>query len=409
MSHWTLLGIAPTRDKGAIRRAYARRLKALRLDQETEAFQKLRAARARALQEADDPHPQPPIVRELDEPDHAETNDFRSKADDDETERVRVVETDLLEHEQGHQHRPRPLLEHGRISARKRAHLQARLIECLAALERPGEPVETVLLDAILSRIADLPLGSRRDVERFCLVQLAGQLKQPDGNFEAARALRVRPILLACAVTFGWSFTDDLILDTLDARDAATVCLMLDAQDSEPSSMKLPLAARLRRFDAQVLFEETPRLFSLYKTVVAGGTLPWHCDPWCLPAPYIWAFRRRYWVISVAWYMAGAAASAFAFAFRLPLRAPVTLSAVLTVIVCFAGGFLADRMVFLQSWRIARKADRRGLFDALERKAFLRKQNVKVNGVLLFYFVFMAFWVSLFPYFGLLRAFRLLP
>lgn len=407
MSHWALLGIPPTQDKGAIRRAYARRLKALRLDREADAFQNLLAARARALQEAD--HPSLPIEDARGEPDGAETDHILGRADPpieaENGQRARVVETDLLEHEVG----PRPLLGGGKIGAGKLAHLEARLTMCLAPLERPGETVDMVLLDAILHRIADLPLGSRRDAERFCLIQLASRLKRSDDTFDPIRALRVRPILLACDHLLGWSVSDDLVLDTLDARDANTVTLMLDARDSEPSSMKLAPAARLRRFDAQVLLEETPRLFSLYKTVVAGGALPWHCDPWCVPAPYIWAFRRRYWAISVAWYMAGAGASALAFASRGSAGDLVTLSAALTVIVCFAGGFLADRMVFLQSWRIARKADRRGLFDAVERKAFLRKRNAKVNGVLLFYFVFMLFWVSLFPYFGLLRAFRLLP
>ena len=52
MSPWALLGIAPTADAAAIRRAYARKLKLTRPDEDPEGFQRLVQARDAALKEA---------------------------------------------------------------------------------------------------------------------------------------------------------------------------------------------------------------------------------------------------------------------------------------------------------------------------------------------------------------------
>ncbi|MEP9402506.1 hypothetical protein [Sphingomonas sp. VNH70] len=49
---WALLGIAPTGDRGAIRRAYAARLKAMDVDADPDGFERLRAARDAALAHA---------------------------------------------------------------------------------------------------------------------------------------------------------------------------------------------------------------------------------------------------------------------------------------------------------------------------------------------------------------------
>ncbi len=69
-SAWRLLGLEPTRDASAIRRAYARRLKLTRPDEDAEGFQALLAARERALAEA---RTLPETERAAeDEPDEAE-------------------------------------------------------------------------------------------------------------------------------------------------------------------------------------------------------------------------------------------------------------------------------------------------------------------------------------------------
>jgi hypothetical protein len=52
MDAWAVLGIAPTADVAAIRRAYARRLKLNRPDEDPEGFQRLLRARDAALGEA---------------------------------------------------------------------------------------------------------------------------------------------------------------------------------------------------------------------------------------------------------------------------------------------------------------------------------------------------------------------
>ncbi|MCJ2184738.1 hypothetical protein MTR62_18885, partial [Novosphingobium sp. 1949] len=49
---WSILGIAPTRERKAIRSAYARAIKAMDLDADVEGYARLRHARDVALQRA---------------------------------------------------------------------------------------------------------------------------------------------------------------------------------------------------------------------------------------------------------------------------------------------------------------------------------------------------------------------
>ncbi|GGC75857.1 hypothetical protein [Chelatococcus reniformis] len=59
MSNWAILGLEPTGDTTAIRRAYARKLKAMDVDADPKGFMALRSALDLAVRQASEPEPQP--------------------------------------------------------------------------------------------------------------------------------------------------------------------------------------------------------------------------------------------------------------------------------------------------------------------------------------------------------------
>src|SRR5580704_9741033 len=106
MSAWTLLGIAPTADVAAIRRAYAHKLKLTRPDEDPEGFQRLLQARDAALGDAaaiddrraaeaepDDEHDDAPPVPATD-PDHATATPGTAAATEHQPDATPTAEAD---------------------------------------------------------------------------------------------------------------------------------------------------------------------------------------------------------------------------------------------------------------------------------------------------------------------------
>ncbi len=438
MTAWTVLGLPPTADAVAIRRAYARRLKETRPEDDPDGYHRLRAAREAALEDAARRAPAqappgeagPEAAEDRAEPSFGAAPPDASaplpasapretSAPSDvsaPSERVPAAEPDRAVS------RPDPRLprvsvldDGGQVGPGRTVVLDPRvevagpaqardgglgpaLDACLAPLRDPRGTPDVEALTRVLRAAAELPRDPRLAIETRCLAALAAGFRDAGGTYDPAFARRVRPLLVAADRVFGWAQDDAPLTDALSPRDADTVILLLNesAREAEPSS-------GLRAADAKALFEAWPSYAGLRAAVTRPGAVPRRPRAFAFLMPHLWALRHRLWGPAALIYGVLALPATLALVTLDDARFDALLllpGAALTLAVGLAVGLSADRILAAAARRSVRRANARGLFDRGERDRHLKRVAKPFRpNVLIVFYVFGA--ATFFPYLGL--------
>ncbi|RVU14675.1 hypothetical protein [Methylobacterium oryzihabitans] len=416
---WALLDLAPTRDAAAIRRAYARRLKQTRPDDDPEGFQALLAARDRALAEARRDPPDEPAEPGDDAPPVPEPAAAFSPAAAPEPAPEVIAapvvrDLDPQVEDVTPPEPPSPVvvdvapLEAGGADWAQAFHLA----EHLPPLDRgAGDD-----LADWLARARRLPHEPRRDLEAALLQALFAAWREPDGRLTARRVAATRPALLLAAPVFGWPREDAVLAASLPPGDAAlAVQVMRDVLPPDPDDpatvlvwagpgTRLPLGSG----DARAFLDGHPRALAVYEALRRRAPVPRRVPVLALLAPHLWAIAHRRWgtalaVLSGLWLSFGLSVLATEGEVEGVAAGVVGLLA-LAVWIGTAGAtaWWADRILVGGAARAARRAGRKGVYAPGERAARLRKASVPIgiwNWLLLAWF---GAFPLLFPYAGLI-------
>jgi hypothetical protein len=387
-SAWTILGLAPTPDVAEIRRAYARRLKALRPETDPQAFQRLLAARGVALREAARLQSVAPADPEMaaapEEP--SEAGDAAPGSQDGAAPPIietieggndaappsppiviREIDLAPLEADQGH-----------RQAAAQLAAAFHRL------LKNPRRPINLEVCRRLLADTARLPRAARDEVEARLVQWLAAGLRVPGRSLDQRRARWIRPVLVEAEPVFDWLRDDAVITSALDTADAAAFSAF--ARDASlaanPQRRSLRLVRRgawpgLADADARAFLRGAARRhLATYEAFRAKGRLPWRLDGLAFTMPAAWAARHRSFILFVLAF--GASWGAFSLAnlareqnvwFALP-------SAALYLGLSLAYGLGADRLLLWRARRVARRASRKLIYDRRAREEYLLNRSM---------------------------------
>jgi hypothetical protein len=424
MTAWSVLGIAPTADSAAIRRAYARQLKLTRPDEDADGFQRLLRARDAALDEAaaiddlraDEEEPD-------DEPDAAPTEPAAAPAAATAAplETEGAVETDqppVIVREIGdadpapHPAPPVPRIvvtdaddvdashalseshEAGfSLEARERHWATARRLAAQATALLAGGGAPGGEIARIAGASADLPRGPRQEVEAAFIAATGRHLRLPDGSFDSVRVAQVRAIFTQGERAFGWLRDDKLIHAILGAHDAAAFCLIGREEEQWTSG-----TTTLMPGDARILFAGSPKYMGVYERLRLRGRLAWRFDIAAFLVPTLWAYYyRRTWIAFATLALLSAAGVLMTSAAG--LGDPNNLVGAGLLAVTHVGtALLADRFVMWGAARTVRRA-RKGLnYDANRRAEFLRQNGQpRESGPFLMFLIFSSGFLML-PY-----------
>ncbi|BAU89870.1 hypothetical protein MPPM_1265 [Methylorubrum populi] len=432
-SAWGLLGLEPTRDASAIRRAYARRLKLTRPDEDAEGFQALLAARERALAEArrlpaetspedeeapgggeepadepagaargiddrvqvseeagptapaaESPPPERPLVRDLDVPAPPAAREapillVRDLASPPAAPDP-VSSPDV----------PVPLvIDIAPLEAGPAEWQEARALEAdLPPFLRDGADS----LDAWLARARRLPAGPRALAETALLRALFGLWRSPDGRITAKRIAATRPAILRAAPVFGWPREDAVLAACFDAQDAAIATQILrdviPPEPGDPAVVAVPVFPRgrlpLQASDARAFLESAPHALKAYEAMRRRMPPPRRLCPYALLAPHVWAVAHRRWGVALA-ALAGLWLSFLLSNVAIDESGGRAIALGVLALLVWAGtaavtAVRADRIQIAAAARAARRAGRKGVFAPAERGARLRKAGARMGG-----------------------------
>jgi hypothetical protein len=430
MTAWTVLGIAPTADVAAIRRAYARRLKLTRPDEDPEGFQHLLRARDAALGEAaaiddrraaeeepdgeqDDAPPRPAV-----DPDHAAATPGMDATSDPQAEAPLATDAAappiVIRMLRGPEPEPRPAAPVPRIvvtaaddeeaslaasaphdtgfslEARERHWATARRLaaQATALLADGRAPADEIA--RIVGASADLPRGPRQEVEAAFIAATGRQLRLPDGRFDSVRVAQVRAIYTPGAPVFGWLRDDQLVHTILGARDAAAFCLIGREEDQWQHG-----TPKLMESDARLLFAGSPKYMRVHERFRQRGRLAWRFDVVAFLAPPLWAFYYHQTCLAYAT-VAVLAAAGVLMGSADALGNPSNLAAAGIIVAVHAGtALVADRfMMWGAAWTV-RQARKQLCYDPNRRADFMRQHGqVRAFAPFLIFLVFASVFLT---------------
>jgi hypothetical protein len=432
MTAWTVLGMAPTADGAAIRRAYARKLKLTRPDEDPEGFQRLLRARDAALDEAAaiaDPRAgeEEPDREQDDAPPeaaagavHADPTAAAGAATAPPAEETAALEADrppILVREIGAPEPAPPPAPVPRIvvaeaddaptspapSARRDAGFSLEARERHWATARRLAAQATALLASgaapageiarIVGASADLPRGPRQEVEAAFIEAIGRHLRLPDGRFDAVRVAQVRTIFLHGERIFGWLRDDKLIHAILGARDAAAFCLIGQEEDRWAGG-----TPRLLDGDARILFAGSPKYVRVYEGFRQRGRLAWRFDVVAFLVPTLWAYYYHQTALAYAT-LAVLSAAGVLMTTAATIGDPYNLAgAGMFVAASAAAALLADHIVMWQAARTVRRARKNLCYDPNRRTDFLRQNTpARESGPFLMFLILSSGFLML-PY-----------
>ena len=398
MSPWALLGIAPTADAAAIRRAYARRLKLTRPDEDPEGFQRLVQARDAALKEAavmadgsweEDTEPEdedepalaavdpiggasadaPPLTMEPAEPDARPIIIREMGGPDTPVASSPPIPRIVITGEDGET----ATASHNGFSleASERHWTLARELACQARRLLASTSAVDTELARLIEVCATLPRGPRQEVEAALIEGAGRDLRLPNGEFNRVRVNQVRAIFTHGEAAFAWLRDDKLIHTILGPRDAAAFCLIGQEEDDWRSDRR----PRIPDSDARVMFAGTRKCMRVFERFRRRGRPAWRFDAVAFFAPMLWTYYYRQTAVAFAMIAVLTVAGVLMMDANGLSDATNLAGAGLFLATPLATALLSDRLILWAGARTVRRARRKLCYDPKLRSEFLRREG----------------------------------